>query len=269
MGIKRAVAVKEATLELPGENPASNPRAVVGGNMPPPEEQVVIDFREAMIAKLPTWEQRIDDLVAAADRAVINNEDSAGKSADLIRSIRAMSNALDDAHKSAKDPYLAATRAVDGAKRQHRNRLDDAKADVERKQTEFIRQEEAKREKERREAEAAARAEAARAAAAEQARLEAEGQGDLEALEQVEAVAAPAVVSRAPEPIRSVDTGAAVSSRKVWQMQVEDYGVAVLEMLEDAKIMEAIEACAKRRMNAGLTTQPGVRCWQATVARTY
>lgn len=268
MPIKSAAAVKEVPKALPGENPVSAP-APLGHNNPPPEEQVVIDFREAMLTKLATWEQRIEELIGAAGRAVIDSEESAGKSADLIRSIRAMMNALDDAHKAAKDPYLTATRAVDGAKRPPYEQLKDAKAQVERKQTEFIRQEEAKREKARREAEAAARAEAERAAAAEEARRAAEGEGDLDALEQVEAVAAPAVVSKAPEPIRSMDTGTAVSGRKVWQFQVEDHGVAVLEMLDDAKIKEAIEACAKRRMNAGLTTQPGVRCWQATVARTY
>ena len=40
-------------------------------------------------------------------------------------------------------------------------------------------------------------------------------------------------------------------------------------MLDDEKVKEAIEACAKRRMRAGLRNQPGVECWEALVARTY
>lgn len=268
MGIKRAVAVMEVPEALPGENPASSP-APLGHNNPPPEEQVVIDFREGMIGKLPTWEQRIDDLIAAAERAVIDSEEAAGKSGDLVKSVRAMINALSDVHKTVKDPFFKAGKVVDGLKNQHSSRLEAAKALIERKQTEFLRQQQAEREKARREAEARARAEAAAAAEAERARSEAEGQGDLEAMEQVEAVAAPALVRQQAEPIRSVDTGAAVSGRKEWQCVVEDHGVAALEMLDDDKVKEAIEACAKRRMRAGLRNQPGVRCWEALVARTY
>lgn len=278
MGItKRPPKSKQTEMALPGENESSqaaagvdpNPRAVIGANNPPPEEQVVLDFRERMVEKLPIWEQRIEDLVASSGRAVIDSEESAGKSADLIRSIRAMSNAIDDAHKQAKEPYLAASRAVDGAKRQHTARLDEAKRVVEGKQTAFIRQRDAELEKKRREAAARAREEAEAAAAAERARQEAEGINDVEALEEIEAVAAPAVVQKAPENVRSVDTGASVGGRKVWECEVTDYSVAVIDMLNDAKVKEAIEGCAKRRMKAGMTEQAGVRCWQATVARTY
>lgn len=268
MPIKQAVK-DEPKAALPGESKASAASAGIGHNQPPPEEQVVIDFREAMIERLPTWEQRIDDLEAACDRAIIDSEEAAGKGADVVKSIRALQTAIAGAHKEAKEPYLLASKAVDGAKNAPTGRLDSAKRKLEAKMTEFLRQQQAKAEKARREAEARAREEAARAAEAEKARLEAEGAGDIEALEQVEAVAAPARVEVKQEAIRSVDTGASVAGRKEWQCRVTDYELAVIEMLDDEKVREAIEACAKRRMRAGLRKQPGVDCHQAIVARTY
>lgn len=259
-------AVKEAVAEAP---PQENPRAIIGGNNPPPEEQVILDFREAMIEKLPTWEQRIEDLEAACARAVVDTPEAAGKAGDVVKAIRALSNAIGDAHKDTKEPFLAATRAVDQEKRRHVTRLDDAKRLIEGKQTEFLRKEEARREKERREAEVAARAEAEAAAEAARQRAEAEGKGDIEAMQEVEAVAAPAKLRSEPEPIRSVDTGAAVSGRKEWVCEVKDYELAVIDMLDDEKVKEAIDACAKRRLRAGIRNQPGVHAYQALSARTY
>lgn len=254
---------------LPGENPASNPRAVLGGNNPPPEEQVTIDFREAMLEKLPTWEGRIEDLVAGAGRCEVTDAETAGKAGDLVKSIRFMTNAIADAHQSVKEPYLKATRAVDALKNSHTARLDAAKRNVEAKQTEFLRAEQARRDAERREAEARAREEAERAAEAERQRIAAEMEGDLDALAEVEVVAPPAVVAKAPEPIRSGDTGTVVSGRKEWQCTVEDYELAVISMLDDEKVKEAIDACAKRRVRAGIRTIEGVKIWEAVVARTY
>lgn len=254
---------------LPGENIQSGNHAVLGHNNPPPEQQVVLDFRERMFEKKADWEPRVDELIASTGRAVIDSEEAAGKSADLMRAIRAMINALDDAHKTAKEPFLTAIKAVDNEKRRYTSRLDEAKRVLEGKQTAFIRQRDAEIEKQRREAEARAREEAAAAEEAERQRRAAEDVGDLDAMEEVEAVAAPAVVHKSVENVRSMDTGASVGGRKEWQCQVEDYSVAVIDMLGDAKVKEAIEACAKRRMKAGMTEQAGVKCWQATVARTY
>ncbi len=262
-------AVKAEPEALPGENPASNPRAVIGNNQAPPEEQVAIDFAEAMADRLPTWRQRIDDLEAACKRAVIDSEMTAGQGGDVVKSIRALMQAITDAHKAVKEPYFRAGKVVDGLKNQSIVRLEAAKSTIEGKLTSFLREQQARVEKERREAELRAQQEAQRAADAERARREAEQGGDVEAMEQIEAVAAPARVESKPEPIRSVDTGAAVAGRKEWQCVVEDHSVAVIEMLDDDKVKEAIEACAKRRMRAGMRNQPGVKCWEAIVARTY
>ena len=251
---------------LPGENPVS---AGIGHNNPPPEEQVKIDFRERMLEKHPTYEQRIADLAAAAERAEVDSADKAALAGDVVKSINAMIGAVNDTHKDVKQPYLEAGRVADGEKNRLLGPLTEAKNTIQRKQTEFLRAEEARREAARREAQARAQREAEAAAEAERKRLEAEGAGDVEALAEVEVVAAPAVVAKAPEPIRSADTGTVVSGRKEWQCQVEDYEVAVISMIDDPKVREAIDACAKRRVRAGIHAIEGVRIWQAVVARTY
>lgn len=261
-------AVKEDA-PLPGESPASNPRAVIGGNAPPPEEQIKIDFHEGMLERHPAYEQRIRDLAAAANRAVVDTADAAGKTGDLVKSINAMGKAVDEVHRSVKQPFLDAGRAADAIKNGLSGELAAAKRVIVDKQTEFLRAEEARREAEQRKREAEARAEAERAAEAERQRLAAEMEGDLDGLAEVEVVAAPAVVAKTPEPIRSADTGTVVSGRKEWQSQVLDYEVAAIQVLDDEKVKEAIDACVKRRVKAGIRNIEGVRIWQAVVARTY
>ena len=252
-----------------GENPSSNPRAVIGGNAPPPEEQVKIDFHEAMLDKHPTYSQRIAELHAAAVRVEITDEVMAGKSADVIKSIRAMKAAVEDAHKTVKAPYWEAGKVADSLKNNLVFDLDAAMKILGAKQTEFLRQEQARREAEQRQREMEARREAEAAAEAERQRLAAEAENNPEALAEVEVVAAPAVVQRAPEPIRSVDTGATISGRKEWQCEVTDYTVAVIQVLDDPKVKEAVDAAVKRRVKAGIHNIEGVRIWQAVVARTY
>ncbi|MXP24846.1 hypothetical protein GRI39_02135 [Altererythrobacter indicus] len=259
-------APKPQDSALPGENPDHNPRAKIGGNNPPPEEQIAIDFREAMLEKHPSYEQRIEDLKSASDRAVVDSAEAAGKAADLVRSIRAMMGAINDSHRETKQPFLNATRAVDGLKRQLVSPLDEALSTINRKQTEFLRQEEARREKLRKEEEARARAEALKAEEAERARREAEGQGDMEAMEAVEAAPAPAFVKKEPEPIRSADTGASVSGRKVWESQITDYEVAAIQVLDDDKVREAVEKAVARRVKAGVRSMEGVRIYQSLQA---
>ena len=254
----------------PVEQEAPPAPAAIGHNNPPPEEQVKADFHEAMLAKHATYRLRIDELCAAADRAELPDEDAVGKAGDLVRSFRAMINAVGEAHKTVKEPYLNAGRVADGMKRELIVDLERGKGVIERKQTETLRRIDAEREAARREAEAAARKEAEAAAEAERQRLIAEGADDAEAMEQVEVVAAPAFVSSAPEPVRSADTGVAVSAGKVWQSAVEDYEVAFIaaNLANDEKVREAIDKAVARRVKAGDRKIDGVKIWQAIQART-
>lgn len=258
-------AIAEPEAPLPGENPVS---AGIGHNQPPPEEQVKIDFREGMIEKHPQFEQRIADLRAGADRAVVDTAEKAALAGDLVKQIRAMEGAVNDTHKTVKQPYLDAGRVADAEKNRLLADLTEAKNIITAKQTEFLRVEEAKREAARRAEEARARAEAEAAAEAERQRAAAEGQGDVAAMEAVEAVAAPVVIAKASEPIRSADTGVIVSGRKEWQSQVNDYTLAVIEVLDDEGVRQAVEKAVARRVKAGVRQIAGVHIWQATKAVT-
>lgn len=258
------IAEPKTIERLPGEAPAS---AGMGHNRPPITEEAKQLFREAMLERHPTYEQRITDLEGAANRCEVVDERSAGQSADLIRQIRAMGSAVSEAHKEVKAPYWEAGKVVDAEKNALDARLKVAHDAVQAKATQFLREEEARRDAERRRQEAIARQQAEEAEAAERARREAEGAGDIEGMGEVEVAAAPVVVQRKPEPIRSADTGASISGRKVWQSQVEDYTVAAIQVLDDEKVREAIDAAIARRVRAGIHAIEGVKIWQAVVAR--
>jgi sRNA-binding protein len=237
------------------ENP--NPRAVMGGNRPPLDVEARHAFDEALEEAKPGLRDRIDQLIAASDRATATDAESAGRCGELVKQIRAAAKVVDDAHTSAKAPYLAAGRAVDSAKTELRGPLDAAKVKVEAKQTQFLREEEAKRQAElrrqREEQEAAWRAEQDRLAA-ERAAAEPEAPAEV----------APPPPPPAPEPERQIirgDYGAAVSGQKVWMNQVEDYELAFIAVANNEKVREAIDKAISNMVRGGVREIPGVRIW--------
>lgn len=244
------------TIAAPRRTETENPRAVIGGNRPPLDVEARHSFDEALDAAKPGLRDRIDQLLAAADRATATDEESAGRCGELVKQIRAAAKVVDDAHTAAKGPYLAAGRAVDAAKNELRGPLDTAKAKVEVKQTQFLREEELKRQAElrrqREEQEAAWRA--------EQERLAAERAANAPEA-PVEAAPPP---PPAPEPERQIirgDYGAAVSGQKVWLAQVEDYELAFIAVANNSKVREAIDTAIKAMVRGGVHEIPGVRIW--------
>jgi len=212
------------TIAAPRRTETENPRAVMGGNRPPLDVEARFAFDEALEATKPGLRERIDQLLAASDRASATDEESAGKCGELVKQIRAAAKAVDDAHTTAKGPYLAAGRAVDAAKNELRGPLDTAKGKVEAKQTQFLREQ------------------ASTAAPVE--------------------VAPPP--PPAPEPERQVirgDYGATVSGQKVWLSQVEDYEVAFIAVANNSKVREAIDTAIKAMVRGGVHEIPGVRIW--------
>ncbi|MDY7525526.1 hypothetical protein [Sphingomonas sp. 10B4] len=90
-----------------------NPRAVIGANNPPINEQIVIDLAEALAAEGLT--ARIGDLIAAAGRApAIDSADIAGRYADLIKQMVAAGKAVEAAREKLNRPLLNAQRALKG-----------------------------------------------------------------------------------------------------------------------------------------------------------
>jgi sRNA-binding protein len=241
------------TIAAPRRTETENPRAVMGGNRPPLDVEARFAFDEALEATKPGLRERIDQLLAASDRATATDEESAGKCGELVKQIRAAAKAVDDAHTTAKGPYLAAGRAVDAAKNELRGPLDTAKGKVEARQTQFLREQEAIRQAElrrQREEEEARRREEADRLASEQASNAA----------PVEDAPPPP----APEPERQVirgDYGATVSGQKIWLSQVEDYEVAFIAVANNSKVREAIDTAIKAMVRGGVHEIPGVRIW--------
>lgn len=230
--------------------------SVQGHNKPPMDVEARAAF-DAVLDGKGGFRDRLASLIAASDRAVATDEDSAGRCGELVKQIRAAKKFVEDAHADTKAPYLAAGRAIDAAKNDIVPGLEAAQRKVEAKQTTFIREENARRE-----------AEARRAREAEEARRreEAEREAAARAAEQPDDPA-PVVdyaLPPAPEPERQVirgDYGAAVSGQKVWLSQVEDYEVAFIAVAKNEKVREAIDKAVASMVRAGEREIAGVRIW--------
>lgn len=158
----------------------SNPRAVIGANNPPIDEQIIVDLTEALAAEGLT--ARIGDLIAAAGRApAITSGDIAGRYADLIKQMVAAGKAVEAQREKLNRPLLNAQRALKGRADAVVVPLKEAEADARAKvnrydaeQAEIERQARLKREAEERKAREEAEVERRRlqAIADEEARQE-------------------------------------------------------------------------------------------------
>lgn len=262
-----AAAKFEGVKPMPGSNLSTAP---IGHNKPPMDEEARQAFRERMLEKKPDYVERIDHLEGAAERCAVVDQDTAGKAGDLVKQIRAMMGLVSDTHTVVKAPYLAAGRAVDESKKALESRLDTMKRRVEAKQTQFLREEEARATAERRRLQAIAdqeardRAEADRKAAAERAAAEAAGAPAPEP-EPEPLPVMPAARAEPAEPIKS-DFGTTVSGTKVWECEVEDYLVAFMAVSDNEKVREAIDKAIKGMVRGGMRKIEGVRIYQALKA---
>lgn len=265
--------------------------AAVGHNKPPVEDEARAAFREALIADRPDFEKKVEDIVAAADRARVIDDETYARGGSFVKTARAAIAHVGAAHTAAKAPYLAGGRVVDAQKNELVSRIEQARDKVQQQLNAYAAQKEAearaereriaaeqraaaeaamKAERERQEAEAAA-ARAAREAASEEERAAA-AERAAEAARQAEAAMSAAALAPAPvakaEPIRS-DDGATVSSKTVWNSAVDDHAKAFKAVKTDPKVKEAIEAAVARRVRAGDREIPGARIWptQQAVAR--
>ena len=266
----------------------ANPRAVLGGNKPPLEELIPIEFRSALLADRSDFLTKVDALIDAASRAHADDDESLGRCGDLVNAYRKASQHVDATHKAVKEPYLLGGRLVDAEKNAIAARLADARAKVERIANAYVadREAKAKAERDRIAAEQRAAAERAMAAQREQMRAEAEAAraareasnaqereaaqalADKAARDAEEAAAAAALAPAAPEraePVRS-DEGATVSGKQEWQSQVTDYQVAIFAVIDNAKVQEAIDKAIAALVRAGKREIEGVRIWPVAKA---
>lgn len=239
---------------FPGK--ASAPPAVgsvAGHNRPSPANDVLREFAD-LLSQRDGFDQRCDDLVAASGRAMATNQETAGRCGELIKQIGAAERVINDAHKSAKEPYLEASRAIDGAKKAKLGPLEQAKATVNAKLNTFLREERARVEAEARRAE-----EERRAKEVEQRRREEEARAANEPAP--EPVAEPVAAPAAPEPTRiRGDFGALTTGKTVWVTKVTDYQVAFIaaNLDQNEKVREAIDKAIANLVRGGTRKIDGV-----------
>lgn len=228
--------------------------AHIGHNRPDPSQDAVRDFDEA-IDQRDGFRARVDQLIAASDRAVCVDQDTAGRCADLIKQIAAASKVVEDARKTVKEPYLEAGRAVDNAAKSIGVPLQNAGTKVRSKVETFAREERARAEAERRREEERRRAEEERLAE-ERAKAEATGRPAPEPEPYIE----PAHVAE-PAPIRG-DYGSLAATRTVWKSEVTDYTVAFIAVENNEKVREAIDKAIAALVRSGIRKIDGVKIYE-------
>lgn len=239
---------------------AENPRAVLGGNRPPPDEQARADFNEAIRSHKINIRGRIADLLGSAGRAVANDDESAGRCAELIRQMSAIEKAVDDERVDVKAPYLAAGRAIDESAKSLVAELGTAKAKVRNMAEAYLRQK-AAAEKARLAQEEAER-QAARDRAAELAEQEVQRAADEGRLPDSDVIAALDAVGAKPveaEPVQvRSDMGAVASARKIKVATITDWAKAFKAVKTVPAVQEAIQKAINGLVRAGQTEIPGV-----------
>lgn len=274
-------------------------RLGIGGNQPPDPLE---DLRAQLAETHEPLTQRKADLIAMGERAPasVDDDDTAAKVADAIKACSAFGKNATAARVAAKEPHLAAGRAVDGwfaaladpvekvkarltalltdyqkrvaAAERARREAEAAELRRQQQEAERLRQE---AERQAREARAAARraeddkaAAEAEKAAAEQAARDAKAAADRAKAEAAKATAAaaekPAEMSR-----QRTDLGAVASLRREWRHRVVNPEIVPRAFLtvDNAAIASFIKASTDKRTHECSATIPGVEIFPIDTAR--
>lgn len=247
---------------------AANPRASIGGNNPPLEERILMDFDDALRGHDGLIE-RIDAMVAKADQAgPCTSADIAGRYGDFIKMTSAAAKVIEAERETLNRPLLTAQRSLKGRADQYTARATGAGAKVRKLLDAFLAAEEQKRRAEEarlaqiaREAEQerqrkiAEQEKAARDAAEAERRRQQEIEDARAAKEAREAV----VVEVAPEPVfvpepepvfesapvakapLRGDYGTAVSTVETWDVKVVNIRQVPDAYLRHPTVIEALE----------------------------
>jgi hypothetical protein len=250
----------------------------IGDNSPPPEIEIL---RERLSDSNVTLLARRDELLASLPRvpAIIEDEQTCGKVADLIKLFTACAKSAEGARIAAKEPFLESGRAVDGFFKQIIDPLTKAKITIETKLTAYQRIQVAEERRRREAEEQRQREEASRLAreAAEQAALM-RSQTDLDAAVSADELARqaaadaeraakaaavkPAELSRARG-----DFGAVASLRTWWDMRDLDRDVVDLEALRPHIALDAIEKAVRSFIRAGGRKLRGAAIFENTTSQ--
>jgi hypothetical protein len=265
-----AAAVANDTVE--------NPRAVIGSNRPPIDEQVVIDLAEALVAEGLT--KRIEDLLASFGRAPeITSPEIAGRYAEIIKQMVAAQKAVEAEREKLNRPLLTAQRALKGradaitaplkeaetVARARLKKFDDHIAELER-QREAEAQRIAEQERQRLQAIAdqEAQKERDRLQAIENERAAAEAREAAVVEVQAETVEVAVEVTTNAGPIAQGDFGAKVSRTTTWKHEIISVRQLPDSILKHAKVVEAIDKVIAAQVRSGTREMKGVRIFAET-----
>jgi hypothetical protein len=245
----------------------ANPRAAIGGNRPPLEESIVLDFEEALRGR----EGLIDRIAAmeekAADPKPCTSAEMAGRYGDFIKMTSAAAKAVEEEREKLNRPILTAQRALKAKADSYSQRAAAAGAKVRVQLDAYLAEEEKKRRAEAaRLAEVERQAAAARQAIIDEANRKAAAEAEaerarLQAIEDARAAAEkreatvvevepePVIVA-APQPAFSVaatrapirgDYGTAVSTVETWDVKVVNIRQVPDAYLRHPTVIEALE----------------------------
>lgn len=252
------------------EGDGENPRAVIGGNHPPEDEQVKVE---------PKWEAvkvHLDDLLAEAsnwaDGIAITTQGQADQVATLRQNLQEAMSLADEARKVEKAPLDAKVAEIQDRYNEYIAPLKNKKAGSATKAayalgnllTPWLQ----KLEDEKREREKKAREEAdAIAAAALEAHQEAAGSADLGAIEEAAELmdaadeAARAARSVEREKVQAVGEVRAIGMRSFWKaVPIEGQGGKALvhfAQRQPERVKAFLQQLADEEVRAGIRTIPG------------
>jgi len=245
----------------------------IGGNSPPDD---ITLLGEHLSESTEGLVKRKNDLLAAVERAPaeITDDIGAGKMADLIKLIGACMRTAETGRTSAKEPFLAASRLVDGFFKKITEPLGDAKAVIERRLTLYQRNKAEAERRERERLEQLAREVAAKAAeeAAQRAAtiktdddldeaITAEAIAEQSAADAIEATKA-ATASNAEMSRSRGDLGSVASLRTEWIGEITDRATLDLETLRPHIAVDALEKAIRAYVRAGGRELRGAKIYQ-------
>lgn len=258
----------------------ANPRAVMGGNRPPIDEQVVIDLTEALIAEGLT--KRIEDLIASFGRAPeVTSSEIAGRYAEIIKQMVAAAKAVEAEREKLNRPLLNAQRSLKGradgivaplkeaeaTARARLKKFDDDMAELERqRQAEAARIAEQERQRLQAIADQEAQRERDRLQAIENERAAAEAREAAVVVVEPEAVQVAVQVGPEPTsgPIAQGDFGAKVSRVTTWKHEIVSVRQLPDSILKHAKVVEALDKVIAAQVRSGTRELKGCRIFPET-----
>jgi hypothetical protein len=226
------------------------------GNQPPLEERVMLEFEEDL-DRLGV-KARVQELLESAARCPdkIEDDETAGKAADLIKLARAIEQKIEDAREVHNRPLINARAALKGKADGIYAPLADAIADIRRSLNAYAAEQERKRREEQR-------------------RREEEERRAREALEKENI--APEVINEVvsappppPKPIARGSYGSSVSGATVWKHErLVPIAKLPKAILENAHVVEAVDKVIAAMVRNGARNPQikGVNIFETTQAR--